>query len=288
MRRSTIVVAMFAATVASAGATPVKERLGGGASVHNQIKKQSVSTSAQQGSSKQAVNAAHAPVVPVRTRSTAAAAFTSARNAAPAVAPTPAPVVAEKVAPRRVRVAAKSHAAPKRIAMSRAAARRLAAKSQPVSLERDVEIMPAKPTVAAAALPTGPIRDMVTAAAQRQGVDPSLAHAVVQVESMYKPQATGAGGFIGLMQLSYRTARGMGFRGSRQALYEPSNNLTYGMRYLAEAVRKSGGNTCAAVSKYQGGHAVKGVTRAGAVYCAKVKRFMAARGGSANRRVASN
>ncbi|QZO00872.1 lytic transglycosylase domain-containing protein [Chenggangzhangella methanolivorans] len=98
---------------------------------------------------------------------------------------------------------------------------------------------------------------------------------MVKVESMYQPRATGKGGYIGLMQLSYQTARGMGFRGSRQALYEPSANLRYGMRYLAEAVRKAGGNTCAAVSKYQGGHAVKGVTRAGAVYCAKVRRYMA-------------
>ena len=32
---------------------------------------------------------------------------------------------------------------------------------------------------------------------------------------------------------------------------------------------------CGAVSKYQGGHGVKGVTKAGAVYCGKVKNYMA-------------
>ena len=298
MRRSTIVVAMFAATVASAGATPVKERLGGAAGVPQQIKQQSVSTSAQKGNSQHAVNAARTPVVPLRTRGNAAAAFTSARNAAPAAAPVAAkapaaaaakaPAAAEKVAPRKARVAAKVQSKRKRVATSRAAARRLAAKSQTVSLQREVDLSPAKPSTATATLPKGGIRDMVTAAAERHGVDPSLGHAVVQVESMYNARATGRGGYIGLMQLSYQTARGMGFRGSRQALYEPSTNLTYGMRYLAEAVRKAGGSTCGAVSKYQGGHGVKGVTRAGAVYCAKVRRFMAARSGSSNRRVASN
>ncbi|MFJ5489652.1 lytic transglycosylase domain-containing protein, partial [Hansschlegelia beijingensis] len=168
---------------------------------------------------------------------------------------------AAQVAPRKTRVAAKVQSKRKRVVTSRAAARRLAAKSQTVSLQREIDLSPAKPSTDAASLPKGGIRDMVTAAAQRHGVDPSLGHAVVQVESMYNARATGRGGYIGLMQLSYQTARGMGFRGSRQALYEPSTNLTYGMRYLAEAVRKAGGSTCGAVSKYQGGHGVKGVTR---------------------------
>ncbi|MFD1332059.1 lytic transglycosylase domain-containing protein [Methylopila musalis] len=141
----------------------------------------------------------------------------------------------------------------------------------PVALRREVEL----PSPSAAA-PTGSIPALVTAAARDAGVSPSLAHAVVKVESRYQPRATGPGGYIGLMQLSYRTAQGMGFRGSRQALYEPRTNLRYGMKYLAGAVAKSGGSTCAAVSKYQGGHGVRGVTRAGAVYCSKVKRFMAA------------
>jgi soluble lytic murein transglycosylase-like protein len=95
------------------------------------------------------------------------------------------------------------------------------------------------------------------------------------VESRYRPHATGRGGYIGLMQLSYRTARGMGFRGSRAALYEPENNIRYGVHYLATAYRMSGGNLCATVSKYQGGTAVHGVTRAGRAYCGRVRHYMA-------------
>jgi soluble lytic murein transglycosylase-like protein len=98
------------------------------------------------------------------------------------------------------------------------------------------------------------------------------------VESRYRPRATGHGGYIGLMQLSYRTARGMGFRGSRAALYDPEINIRYGVHYLAMAYRLSGGNLCATVSKYQGGTGVHGVTRAGAAYCGLVRRYMAAAG----------
>lgn len=240
-----------------------------------------------------------------------AAAFTSARSAGspskgggvPARVAAPVPTQAAAAAPgaertrttsrkavrqARAREAAKMRQAANvgRVSRSREAAKSrearraaaLAAKSDTVALQRDVELPDApKPGAEASAanLPTGSIPSMVTAMARAQGVSPALAHAVVKVESRYRPNATGRGGYIGLMQLSYQTARGMGFRGSRQALYEPRANLTYGMKYLAGAVAKSGGNTCAAVSKYQGGHGVRGVTRAGAVYCAKVKRFMA-------------
>ncbi|WP_020177850.1 transglycosylase SLT domain-containing protein [Methylopila sp. M107] len=167
-----------------------------------------------------------------------------------------------------------------RVGTRRAAADRgLRARSRAVALSRDVPVgrltRPAETPTAAA--PRGAIQSMVTAEAQRAGVNPSLGHAVVKVESMYNPRATGKGGYIGLMQLSYQTAKGMGYRGSRAGLYEPSTNLRYGMRYLAEANAKAGGSTCGAVSKYQGGHAVKGVTRAGSVYCGKVRRFMASR-----------
>ncbi|MFD1702148.1 lytic transglycosylase domain-containing protein [Methylopila henanensis] len=183
-------------------------------------------------------------------------------------------------APKRAtsRKTARAVAKTERRTARRQATRRLPAKTEMVALRREIDIPSTTGSVdrsGAVAAPTGSIPSMVTQAARQAGVSPALAHAVVKVESRYEPRATGPGGYIGLMQLSYQTARGMGFRGSRQALYEPSTNLRYGMKYLAGAVAKSGGSTCGAVSKYQGGHGVRGVTRAGAVYCAKVKRFMA-------------
>lgn len=309
MRKTTLVAAILAATVASANAAPVSERLARGASQSTKSADVRNSTSSTKSTSERSVNAnvpakAAQPLV-----APGAAAFTSARSAgspskgggAPARVAAPVPTQAaaaaagaertrtisrKAVRQARAREAAKMRQAANvgRVSRSREAAKSrearraaaLAAKSDTVALERDVELPDApKPGAEAANLPTGSIPSMVTAMARAQGVSPALAHAVVKVESRYRPNATGRGGYIGLMQLSYQTARGMGFRGSRQALYEPRNNLTYGMKYLAGAVAKSGGNTCAAVSKYQGGHGVRGVTRAGAVYCAKVKRFMA-------------
>lgn len=317
MRKTTLVAAIFAATVASANAAPVSERLARGASQSTKSADVRNSTSASMMTSKRSVKAnvpAKAASAPV---AAGAAAFTSARSAGspskgggvPTRVATPAPApsanaraatapaaaetrktagkTARKASRKAVRQArARDVAKTRQVATARQAsksreARRaaaLASKTDTVALERDIDLPDApKPGAEAAAanLPTGSIPSMVTAMARAQGVSPALAHAVVKVESRYRPNATGPGGYIGLMQLSYQTAKGMGFRGSRKALYEPRNNLTYGMKYLAGAVAKSGGNTCAAVSKYQGGHGVRGVTRAGAVYCAKVKRFMA-------------
>lgn len=278
MRKSTIVVALLAATVASAEAAPNSAMTNRG--LQTQTKNDAQPAAIRSTASGQATNGRSVAPVPKSSAAAGVAAFTSARNAAPrpatataAAAPIPLPKgQASRVAVRFTQAAA-ARAETRRVA----SVRRLAKRTRVVALTREIPddriAAPASAVVAAA--PTGAIPGMVTQAAQRAGVNPALAHAVVKVESRYQPRATGKGGYIGLMQLSYQTARGMGFRGSRQALYEPSANLQYGMRYLAEAVRKSGGDTCSAVSKYQGGHAVRGVTRAGAVYCAKVRRFMA-------------
>lgn len=280
MRKSTIVVALLAATVASAEASPKSKNLNGGTQAASNSQPRVASSAAQTTKSEQAVNVANAAAVP-SAAPRGASAFTSARSAAPAAAPQAPQQAAAAPARKRVTARAAVRAAEvrslKRERARTASARRLAAKAETVALTREVPVDKIEKPAGdlATTAPTGSIRGMVTAAARGAGVNPALGHAVVKVESMYNPRATGKGGYIGLMQLSYQTARGMGFRGSRQALYEPSANLQYGMRYLAEAYRKAGGNTCAAVSKYQGGHAVRGVTRAGAVYCAKVRRFMA-------------
>lgn len=264
MRRSTIVVAILAATIASASAAPNSGTSQRGSAFQKKTQVQSASTVARGDKSDRAPASAFG-----------ASAFTSARNASGPATPVAATPAAKAPKPA-VRTAARK---PERSAARRQAfAARAAKRANLVALNREVstnQIGSAAPALAAGA--NASIHSMVTAAAQRAGVNPALGHAVVKVESMYQPRATGKGGYIGLMQLSYQTARGMGFRGSRQALYEPSANLQYGMRYLAEAVRKSGGHTCAAVSKYQGGHGVRGVTSAGAAYCAKVRRYMASR-----------
>lgn len=95
---------------------------------------------------------------------------------------------------------------------------------------------------------------MVDEAASAQGVPLRIAHAVIRSESNYNPNARSSSGAIGLGQILCRTARGVGFSGSCSALYEPRTNLTYSLKYLAQALRK-GGNGCSGVSLYNTGTA---------------------------------
>jgi soluble lytic murein transglycosylase-like protein len=118
---------------------------------------------------------------------------------------------------------------------------------------------------------------LIAAKAAAHGVPAQLAHAVVRVESNYNAGATGRAGEIGLMQIKYQTARGLGYPGTRAALYDPATNLEWGMRYLSGAHRLAGGNLCGTLAKYQGGHGTRG-TRTSHNYCGRVRTVMSARG----------
>lgn len=82
------------------------------------------------------------------------------------------------------------------------------------------------------------IRALVTTVAREQGVPDKAAHALVRRESGYNARAVGRAGEIGLVQIKLSTARGLGFRGTRAALFEPRTNLTYGMRYARMALSR--------------------------------------------------
>jgi len=106
------------------------------------------------------------------------------------------------------------------------------------------------------------------------GVPLELAHAVVRVESNYDPRLTGRGNTLGLMQIKYATARGMGFKGSMHDLYDPGVNLEWGMRYLAGAGKLAKGDLCGTVLRYQGGHMATRMTHASTTYCGKVRTLV--------------
>ena len=118
---------------------------------------------------------------------------------------------------------------------------------------------------------------LIAAKAAAHGVPGELANAVVRVESNYKAHVTGRAGEVGLMQIKYQTARGLGYTGTRAALYDPATNLEWGMRYLAGAHKLAGGNLCGTLAKYQGGHNTRG-TRTAHNYCGRVRTAMSARG----------
>ena len=111
--------------------------------------------------------------------------------------------------------------------------------------------------------------------ASANGIPASFARAIVRVESNYNPRATGRQGEVGLMQIKFETARGIGYTGSREALYDPDTNLQWGMKYLAMSWKLGGSTPCGAIMKYQGGHAVNRMTPAANAYCAKVRGIMA-------------
>ena len=118
-------------------------------------------------------------------------------------------------------------------------------------------------------------RRMVAKHARANGVPVKLAEAVVTIESHYNPRAKGLAGEVGLMQIKPATARGIGYKGTTRALYDPETNLRWGMKYLGKAHQLGGGSICGTVLKYNAGHYAKRMNKISARYCGKVKRILA-------------
>jgi soluble lytic murein transglycosylase-like protein len=118
----------------------------------------------------------------------------------------------------------------------------------------------------------GKYHEIVARYASAYGVPVPLAHAVIAIESNYRPDARGSAGEIGLMQIKPATARMMGFSGSAKELYKPETNIKYGLKYLAKARELGGGSTCGTILKYNAGHGAKRMNPVSAAYCSKVKR----------------
>jgi hypothetical protein len=79
---------------------------------------------------------------------------------------------------------------------------------------------------------------MIDSAASAEGILSDLARALVKVESGFNPHRVGREGEIGLTQIKPQTARGLGFLGSRQALFDPAVNLKWGLRHAHLALRR--------------------------------------------------
>jgi hypothetical protein len=84
-------------------------------------------------------------------------------------------------------------------------------------------------------------------------VPTSLIHRVVKRESNYNPKAYHAGNY-GLMQIRYRTAKGMGYTGTPHGLLDAETNLRYAVKYLKGAWLVAGGNEKRADRLYQTGY----------------------------------
>jgi len=95
---------------------------------------------------------------------------------------------------------------------------------------------------------------LVRQEAQQRGLPAEVADAVAQVESAYNPNAVGTVGEVGLMQVRPTTAAMLGHSGTIADLHEPSTNIRYGVRYLAEAWKLANGDLSRALMKYRAGH----------------------------------
>jgi soluble lytic murein transglycosylase-like protein len=80
---------------------------------------------------------------------------------------------------------------------------------------------------------------MVHDAAVEVGLDPELAFRLVRVESVFDPDAVGAGGAAGLVQMMPGTARDLDPRiDTRKELMDPRTNMRLGFGYLRDMIER--------------------------------------------------
>lgn len=94
-----------------------------------------------------------------------------------------------------------------------------------------------------------PYSDLITAAAQRYGVDPALVAGVIQVESGFDPSVVSHVGAKGLMQLMDETAQILGVTDS----FDPAQNIDGGVRFLRDMLDRFDGDVSLALAAYNAG-----------------------------------
>jgi hypothetical protein len=114
------------------------------------------------------------------------------------------------------------------------------------------------PTSSPRTVSTGPVTsanipssylEIIDDACSRHGVDPSLVHALVKVESDFNPLALSSKGAMGLMQLMPETALTMNVKDS----FNPAENIDGGVKYLRYLIDRYEGNLSLALAAYNSG-----------------------------------
>ncbi|QKK02582.1 MAG: lytic transglycosylase domain-containing protein [Pseudomonadota bacterium] len=89
----------------------------------------------------------------------------------------------------------------------------------------------------------------IRAASEIFGVDAALVRAIVHAESWFEPQAVSRSGAQGLMQLMPATQRRFGVSNP----YDPLDNITAGVAYLAWLLERFEGDMSRAIAAYNAG-----------------------------------
>jgi len=90
---------------------------------------------------------------------------------------------------------------------------------------------------------------IISAAAEKHGLDPGLVHAVIHAESAYDAKATSSAGAVGLMQLMPATARQYGATNRK----DPRQNIFAGTRYLKYLLGLFDDNLKLSIAAYNAG-----------------------------------
>lgn len=117
--------------------------------------------------------------------------------------------------------------------------------------------------------------DIVRREAAARGLPPEVAEAVAHVETGFRPDAVGAVGEIGLMQIRPSTAEMLGHEGGALGLFDPATNARFAVRYLAKAWKLANGDLCRALMKYRAGHGAETMSPLSATYCLRAKAYLA-------------
>jgi soluble lytic murein transglycosylase-like protein len=109
------------------------------------------------------------------------------------------------------------------------------------------------PANAQAADANGNLDVLISKHSMTYNVPESLVRRIIKRESRGNPRVISKGNY-GLMQIKLGTARGMGYTGTAAGLLDADTNMTYAVKYLANAYKVAGGNESRAVSLYAGGY----------------------------------
>ncbi len=135
----------------------------------------------------------------------------------------------------------------------------LAGASQPVAAAASAPAAFSNVTAASGSAGSTAYDGLVTAAAQRYGLDPALLHGLIQQESGFDPNAGSPAGAQGLTQLMPGTAASLGVTNP----YDPSQSIDGGAQYLRRQLDAFGGDVTKALAAYNAGPAA--VSRYGGV-----------------------